>query len=202
MGRPKLILSIGGRTVIARVVSALREGGASPVVVVAPPRGAPALAAIVVEAEDAGALVVVPDEQPADMRASVERALSALECRDLAPRTILLVPADSPGLTAESVARVIEAAAAEPDRVIIPTANGRRGHPVAIPWGLALSIRGLPSGVGVNALVGLQNGAVVEIEIGDPGVTDDLDTPEDFRRWASAVKVDGERASINRDGRE
>ena len=30
MGRPKLILPIGGQTVIARVVSALRDGGASP----------------------------------------------------------------------------------------------------------------------------------------------------------------------------
>ena len=41
MGRPKLILPIGGATVIARVVAALRQGGAEPVVVVAPPAEAP-----------------------------------------------------------------------------------------------------------------------------------------------------------------
>ena len=48
MGRPKLILPIGGLSVIAHVTIALRTGGADPVLVIVPPAsvaGAPALAA-------------------------------------------------------------------------------------------------------------------------------------------------------------
>ena len=53
MGRPKLLLPIDGEPLIVRVVTALREGGAERVVVVAPPaesEGGPAVAALASQA--------------------------------------------------------------------------------------------------------------------------------------------------------
>src|SRR3954469_5255698 len=98
MGRPKLLLPIDGRTVIARVVAALGEGGADPVVVVVA-AGASALAD---EAEQAGACVVVADPPPAEMRASVERGLDRLQAPGMPPfATVLLAPGDSPGIDAD-----------------------------------------------------------------------------------------------------
>ena len=68
MGRPKLILPVGGETVIARVVAALVAGGAEPVLVVVPPASASGAIILAEEAERAGAVVVVAPERPADMR--------------------------------------------------------------------------------------------------------------------------------------
>jgi molybdenum cofactor cytidylyltransferase len=186
MGRPKLILPIGDRSLIERVVSALIEGGASPVVVVAPPPDQPGAQALHRLAVSAGAEVVVPSTPPPDMRASVEHALAYLEASGPCPSTIVLVPADSPRLSAALVARVIERAGREPRAVVVPVVAGKRGHPIALPWSTALEVRALPAGVGVNALVALHEDAVSELDVDDPGALADLDTPDDYRRWAAS----------------
>ncbi len=69
MGRPKLILPVGGETVIARVVAALCAGAADPVIVVVPPASAPGAIILAEEAGRAGAVVIVAAERPSDMRA-------------------------------------------------------------------------------------------------------------------------------------
>lgn len=185
MGRPKLILPLGETTVIERVVASLRGGGADPVIVVAPPRDAPGGALLIDAAEAAGAVVVVPAQRPADMRASFERGIARL-AELPAPLAVLLAPADSPGITPALVALVVEQVRAEPQAIVIPTYQGRRGHPIALPWDLAVGSRGLPLGAGLNALVALNASRVVEFDAGDPGTLDDLDTPQDYERWSTA----------------
>ena len=98
MGRPKLILPIGGLSVIARVTSALRQGGADPVLVVVPPAAVPGASALAAEAARAGACVVVAEPPPPDMRASVElRARSPGADDDcLLPRRSCSPPATAP----------------------------------------------------------------------------------------------------------
>ena len=139
---------------IARVIAALRQGGADPVVVVVPPAEVPGAPALAAEAAQAGACVVVAERPPPDMRASVERGLDHLaQMATSPPATFLLAPGDSPGISAELVARIVARARAEPDAIVIPQSQGRRGHPIALPWSLAAEIRSLPGDVGINALV-------------------------------------------------
>jgi CTP:molybdopterin cytidylyltransferase MocA len=187
LDRPKLLLPIGGTTLIARVIAALREGGADPVVVVVPPPG-PAQAGaeeLAAEAGRAGACVVVAETPPPDMRASVERGLAFLGQSHLPPPlTLLLTPGDTPGIRPALVARIMAQARARPQAIIVPTVHGRRGHPVALPWSLAVQIRDLPRDVGVNALVAQHAARIITLEVEDPEALDDLDTPEDYGRWA------------------
>lgn len=185
MGRPKLILPIGGVAVIARVVAALQRGGAEPVVVVAPPADAPGASTLADEAARLGAHVVVPPGPTADMRASIELGLAALD-RDPAPDALLLAPGDSPGLSPETVARLIERFRAGRPPIVVPSCAGRRGHPVLLRWDVACRIRLLPAGVGVNALLNTHAAEAVALELGDPATLADLDTPEDYRRWTTA----------------
>jgi molybdenum cofactor cytidylyltransferase len=182
MGRPKLILPIDGVPLIRRVVLALREGGVTMIVVVTPPVDADETPRLVTEAERDGATIVSPRARPPDMRASFEAGLSILEQRT-APAAVLVVPGDSPGLTAATVARVIVEARSHPGQIVLPTSGGRRGHPLALPWNLARAVRTLPPGVGVNALLTLHKNFVLTLEIADRGVLADLDTPEDYQAW-------------------
>ena len=168
---------------IARVVQSLREGGVSIVVVVPPPADAPGAALLIQEAASAGAAVVVPLVRPVDMRASFELGLAHLEQLGPAPAFVLLTPADSPGVTSTLVASVIARATNADGSIVIPVHDGKRGHPIALPWSLALLVRTLPEGVGVNSLIALHASLVVEHPVDDPGAVTDLDTPEDYARW-------------------
>lgn len=182
MGSPKLLLEFEGKPLIARVVAALLEGGARPVIVVAPPPDAPEGPQIAEAASRAGAVVVAPEIRPAEMRDSIELGVAELERSARPPRAVVLAPADSPKLEGPLVARVLAAWREQPESIVIPTSSGRRGHPIVLPWRLARTIVELPPDVGVNALVARHAADVVEIEIAGEAVVTDLDTPEDLRR--------------------
>lgn len=182
MGRPKPLLEFDGRPLIARVVSALIQGGTLPVVVVAPPDDSPEGPAIARAATEAGALVLAPETRPTEMRDSVELALEELKRQAEPPAAIALAPADSPRMDADLVARLLDAWRDNPERIVIPKAEGRRGHPVVIPWRLAMEIPSLPADVGVNALIARSAGEVLEVDVGLAALIADLDTPKDLQR--------------------
>lgn len=183
MGRPKLILPIGGRSVIARVVEALLEGGVSRVIVVVPTADRPESASIARSAEDAGGEVVVCHETTPDMRATVTlglRSLGAIE-----PIGWLLAPGDSPALSARIVSAVLARFGEDPSRIVVPTHAWRRGHPVAFPRATIDAVLRLPPDQGIDALVRSAGDRLSLLEVAEPGILDDLDTPEDYRRWSN-----------------
>ncbi len=107
MGRPKLSLPLGGRTVLEWTVAALREGGVETVLVVVGPH----VADLAETAERAGARVCQLAEPTPDMRATVEQGLHWLE-QTFAPGeqdAWLLCPADHPALDAGVVRQLIQA---------------------------------------------------------------------------------------------
>jgi molybdenum cofactor cytidylyltransferase len=189
MGRPKLLMDFEGESLIHRVVTALEEGGADRIIVV-PPADSPETAAIAAEAAAAGAEVLIPETQPAEMRESVELGLAVLDA-DPRPTSLLLTPGDVPGITPGLVDRLLQVARDHPDRVVIPTHDGRHGHPIVLPWGIAVRIRDLPDDAGVDRLVDLHRREILEVPGSAPGEIDDVDTPEDLERWNGTRAASG-----------
>jgi molybdenum cofactor cytidylyltransferase len=182
MGQPKPLMSLDGETLIHRVVTALHRGGAKRVVVIVPPADTPEGLPVADEARRAGAEVIVPAVRPPEMRASVELGLARLDS-DVPPQLVLLAPADAPGISADLVARVVETARDRPGSIVVPSHEGRRGHPLVLPWSLAVQIPTLPVGVGVNALVARHLDALVTMASASADVLADIDTPADWNRW-------------------
>lgn len=190
MGRPKLALPLGDRTVLEHVVAAVRDGGVQDVVVVIGPR----TVFLQPLAGRAGARVhLLPAETP-DMRATVQAGLAWLELH-LHPRdddAWLLLPADHPTLRAD-VVQALVAAAREPSRhsIFVPTYQGKGGHPTLLRWKHAGALRALPEGQGLNAFIRSLPAETLEIPWESADVLCDLDTPEDYERLARnhATKV-------------
>jgi molybdenum cofactor cytidylyltransferase len=181
MGRPKLLIGFEGESLIRRVVTALADGGADRIIVV-PPADSTETAAIAAEAAAAGAEVLVPESQPEEMRDSVELGLAVLDA-DPRPTSVLLTPGDVPGITASLVARLLEVARENPERLVIPTHDGHHGHPIVLPWRIAVRIRELPDDAGFDRLVDHHREQILEVSRSSAGEIDDIDTPEDLAHW-------------------
>jgi molybdenum cofactor cytidylyltransferase len=181
MGRPKLSLPLGGRTVIEHVVCALRDGGTSAVLVVVGPH-VPELATL---AHAAGAEVLTLAEPTPDMRATVQAGLRALEARfrPTVDDWWLLAPADHPVLASHVVRELLAVANGSPHHtVVIPVHAGRRGHPALVRWQLADAVHALPPDQGINQLLRKHADRTLELAVNDRAVLADLDTPEDYAR--------------------
>jgi molybdenum cofactor cytidylyltransferase len=182
MGQPKMLLPFGGQPLIGRVVSALLEGGAEPVIVVAPPADAPEGPAVAEAARQAGAIVITPPRRPLEMRESVELALEWL-ARDDPPQAVLLTPGDSPGISPKIVRQVLRRWVDSPRSLVVPAANGQHTHPIVLTWDAANLVSTLPRHLGINALVAKLSDRVIELELPYPELVHDLNTPDDLTRW-------------------
>jgi molybdenum cofactor cytidylyltransferase len=180
MGRPKLALPLGDRTVIEHVVLALRTGGIERTVVVIGPH-VPELAPLAVTA---GADVLVLPAPTPDMRATVEAGLAYLEQRyqPLPTDWWLLAPADHPFLSPTVIHQLRAAANSRTHSIIIPTHQGKRGHPTLIGWQHTAAVRALLPGRGINAFLREHERETLELDVTEPGILSDLDTPEDYLR--------------------
>ena len=192
MGRPKLTLPLGERTVLEHVIAAVRAAGVSEVLVVVGP-GTAFLQAL---AEKAGAQVLVLPEETPDMRATVQAGLAWIEekHRPTGGDAWLLLPADHPTLAPEVVRALCKAATAHPERgIFIPEHGGKRGHPTLLRWPHAAALQGFPAGQGLNAYVRAHDSETLEIPWPSAEVLRDLDTPEDYERLKRKMMNDERR---------
>jgi CTP:molybdopterin cytidylyltransferase MocA len=181
MGRCKPLLPLGERPVIRHLVGTLFEAGLDAVLVVTGAEGAAigrALAGLTVT------LVDNPDPE-SDMAASLRLGLRSTPDDATA---LLVCPADHPLVGVSAVRALLARHRAEPAAILIPTCDGRSGHPVLLPRPVAEELFTLPT---LRDVVHRLPQRCRRLEVADPGVTLDMDTPEDYRRvlalWQSYV---------------
>ena len=180
MGRPKLALPLGDRTVLERVVTTLRLAGVDDILVVLGPH----VADLKDLAAHSGARVLLLEQETPDMRATIERGLDWLEEHE-SPQpadALLLLPPDHPTLSAEVVQGLLAAVAASTASIGVPTHKGRRGHPALIRWSHVPGMRALPAGQGLNSYLRAHAAETMEVPFATPDVLCDLDTPADYER--------------------
>ncbi|WP_166819853.1 nucleotidyltransferase family protein [Thalassoroseus pseudoceratinae] len=180
MGQPKLLLPIGQQTVIERLLNALDSSRVTERLVVM--RKDDVYLADAVRA--ANATVIQPDHAPPDMRSSVEVALTEIACR-FSPNTNdawMLTPADYPLISRDTVESLLATWMSSNAKILIPTHEGRRGHPVIFRWTLADHVAAIPADQGLNTLVREFASEVEEVAVNDPAIRLDMDTPTDYER--------------------
>ena len=182
MGRPKLALPLGDRTVLERVLDALRSAQVTDILVVLGPQ----VANLKPLAEKANARTLLLDHQTPNMRATIECGLAWLEKngRPEEDDVFLLLPADHPTLAKETIAALLTARAASGGgaSIWIPTFEGRRGHPALIAWKHVPHMRALPPDQGLNVYLRTYASETVEVPCPTADVLCDLDVPEDYER--------------------
>lgn len=172
MGSCKQLLQLGETTVIGRCLNTLVKGGVSKIVVVVSLDGDEVVKAALVYP----VLVVTNSTVEGDMASSVRVGRDALPANTSG---VIVALCDYPQVVPATVALLLESHAAEPHCIIIPSHGGRRGHPVLVP---RLILEELQGNLTLKDLVRCNPDRLLCIEVDDPGVLIDMDTPEDYRR--------------------
>ncbi|MGW9403352.1 nucleotidyltransferase family protein [Arthrobacter sp. NPDC055585] len=180
LGRgPKALLPFHGRPLVEHLAAELRRGGCDRVIVIL---GAGSTR-VRAEANLAGTHVVINPDWETGMGSSFRAGIA--EAITLAPREPVLVAlADQPGLTGETVGRLIARAA--PARVScaayrLPGGNLMRGHPVLFAPQLArAAAAGALGDSGARSFLAAHPGLVDLVECGPDTEGRDIDTPEDL----------------------
>jgi CTP:molybdopterin cytidylyltransferase MocA len=181
MGRAKLLLPYRGTTIVGAVAESLRQAGVPFVVLVT----APGDVALATWARAAGLLLAVNPAPERGMLSTIRAGIAALGGgADLARRgeVLLVTPADLPGLRPERITDLLRRMAEAGAPLAVPVHRGKRGHPLAIAPALIPEIDTLSLKVGLRQLLDRHAAEVLEVETDDPGVVEDVDTPEDYRR--------------------
>lgn len=166
-----------GRTFLAAVHDTARAAGVTrSVVVVGPPHAG----ATTREAERLGLEVAVNPDPGRGMASSVEIGFAHAGAHFAGCRAALLWPVDHPAVGVATARAIAEAAGER--RVIIPVRGGRGGHPTAFGralWPRLAACSTEPRGAR-SVIHGLEAGRVVRLDVADPGVIADVDTPADL----------------------
>ncbi len=178
MGLAKALLPWRGTTVVETLISTLRRGGVERVVVVTAP-GDSELQDLLAARADANVTV---NPEPSDgMLSSILAGLrTELGRPDSSASALLICPVDHPLVSSDTVALLLSRHRSSARHLLVPSYQGRRGHPVLIPWPLAGELEGLDLDRGLRQLFEDREPAVIEVPVSDPGVIANLNTPEDY----------------------
>ena len=178
MGRPKSLLKHpgSGRTFVGHLIRTALDSGLDPVYVVAR-TGDGELAA---ETErQGGSLVVNPDPDRGQL-SSIVAALPAV--RASGADAMVVLPVDVPLVSRAVVTAVLDAARDEGVHIARASHRGVHGHPVLFKRAVFDELLAADPTIGARAVVRADPARVRDVEVDDPGVTLDIDTPEDYVR--------------------
>ncbi len=174
MGAFKPLLSFGLHTVIEQVFSAVREAGIGTIRVVVGWDGHRLIPVL----ERRGVPWVENERYPGGMYTSIQAGARTLPS-DV--RAFFMLPADMPLVRAETLIRMIAEWDREPAGILYPRHEGQRGHPPLIDRAYVPEILGEAPPGGLRTLLARHAEDARDIDVVDPGILVDLDTPEEYR---------------------
>jgi molybdenum cofactor cytidylyltransferase len=171
MGAFKPLLPFGNKTVIECCIDYLRDGGVEEIVVVLGHR------ADDIRQQVSGKVkfALNPDPDSA-MGASIAAGVRALP--ETAQATLIAL-VDHPAVPPAVVSTLLDSWKSGA-RLVIPTWQGRGGHPVLVDLGFKAELLDLPESGGLRALFETHRNEVTRLPVDSPFIARDMDTWDDY----------------------
>jgi molybdenum cofactor cytidylyltransferase len=109
---------------------------------------------------------------------SFQKGLTAISKQSQAA---MLLPIDSAFVKKETLNTLMDTFEKELPTILIPTSDGKKGHPPIFNKKLFQEIESLTSDKGINTIIRKYNNDEKTLEIKDPGIVDSFNTPQEFQ---------------------
>lgn len=175
MGRAKSLLKAGEETFLERAIRTLRAGGCEEIVVVLNEPDAQ----ISDLTSGAGGRAAAGSGSDSEQIESLRAGLRAL------PReaeAVVVMPVDHPLVRPTTVALLIGGYRSSTPSIVRVVYEERHGHPVLFASSVFDELLHGPDSEGARSVIRAHRESTAEIEVDDPGVVIDVDTPEDYER--------------------
>ena len=189
MQRFKPLLTLGGQTVLKRVVSLYRSAGVPDIRVVTGFRSEVIQSALA----DDPATVVHNPLHDAGMFSSVLAGVNTLPATI---RSFFVHPVDIPLVRPHTLAMLMEAFDGQVPTVVYPVFDETRGHPPLINVKLKDAILSHRGNGGLRSILHHFDSTALDVRVADEGVLQDLDTPDDFQRLSTRLTA-SEALTVN-----
>jgi CTP:molybdopterin cytidylyltransferase MocA len=181
MGAFKPLLPLGNSTFIERVIITLSEAGAEDIAVVT---GRDAALIEQALAHYPVTFIHNKDYATTDMFHSASMGLAFMADR---VDCIFFTPVDVPLFSTATVRLLAERMQTSDDHIITPVHQGKNGHPIVMRSVAAKALISNKSDKGLRGAIDAYGGPKGIIEVDDPGILYDSDTPEDYQRLNALV---------------
>ena len=181
MGRPKQLLPIRGRPMVRHVTEAVAATGLAQVIAVTGAHAGEVAAALA----DLPVEIVVNESWTEGMSSSMRAGLRVLRPEIQAA---LLVLGDQPALTTDMLQLLVARYRATGAPIVAPIYQGQRGNPVLFDRTLFSELLAVEGDRGGRLLIVRHQDQVEWVEVDDPAVIMDIDSPQDYKRVLGVEK--------------
>jgi len=175
MGYPKPLLIIEGKTFIEKIAATMLDVAPRLVVVL----GAHADRIRRAIPHDERIVIVENPNYSRGQLSSLKIGLGAVH-PDAAGAIVHL--ADHPIVRVESFRAVVDSCERTRKPIVIARSNGQRGHPVIFDRSIFAELQSAPESEGARHVVNADASRIEYVDLDDPGINLDLDTPADLVR--------------------
>ena len=174
MGEPKPLLEVDGVPFLERAIKLLRTAGCRYVVTVVN-NGDDWITRL---ADASGAAIVINDVAGSEQIDSLRLGIANLpDGYD----GVIVLPVDYPRVQQETVTRLIAEFSQHPAPVLNPAYKGKPGHPVIFARDVVTELLHPDLPHGARTVIEHHTADARTIEVDDPGVLIDIDTPADYQ---------------------
>ena len=177
LGRPKALLPIRGTSFLEHMLGTLKQAGVDHLVVVLGHD-----AAFIQERIAFQDVTVRTNPKPErGQLSSLQLALKTHELADVKAVFVCLI--DQPLITVPFLHEILAAYKSSRKSIVIPTHQGRGGHPTLFARKLFDELLNAPLSEGARAVIRAHPDDTLRLETDQEDILCDIDTPEDYERW-------------------
>lgn len=182
-GAFKPLLKWGKRTVIGECVHQMRNSQLAEIFVVLGHREMEIRQTLA----GAGVQYAINKDYQRGMLSSIKTGLAVLSANEDAA---LIALVDQPMVTKEIINKLIEAFGTGDKGIVLPTHQGKHGHPVIVAAKYFDDIMQLDENLseGLRGFITQHRNDTLEVPIDTPAVIEDIDLPEDYERLRKQVE--------------
>lgn len=180
MGRNKLTIKVAGKEIIIHTLEKFVEISRDITVITRPDERIVELLALKVRRI---AINSLPEK-------GMSRSIKiGLKCLPRETKAFFLALGDQPFLKRETLKKIVDVYKEEKCRIVVPVYKGIRGNPVLFDVSMKKKLySSLKGDKGARNIIMKNLDETIFVEIDDPGISIDLDTPEDLERAYSFFK--------------